>query len=90
MPVVLLNYLKYWLNIKLRVYIFIFIILAYIKKILTMQIKLLNKGLIIPAMEVQNTMSGLIAEYSNYESIPEDSIGAITIYEEMADDGECH
>lgn len=53
-----------------------------------MQIKLLNKGLVIPAMEVQNIMMELISEYNTFEHIPEDRIGPLIEYEKMSNDGE--
>lgn len=55
-----------------------------------MQIKLLNKGLVIPAMEVQNTMMELVSKFGSYENIPEESISAIVEYDNMARNGKCY
>lgn len=63
---------------------------AYIKKVLTIQIKLLNKGLIIPAMDVQNIMMELVSKFGSYENIPEESISPIVEYENMARNGKCY
>lgn len=49
-----------------------------------MQIKLLNKGLIIPAMEVQSIMMELISKYSCYENIPEESTTPLDEYKQLA------
>lgn len=65
----------------------LFPILAHIKKILTMQIKLLNKGFITTAMEVQNIITELISKYSSYENIPDGSTGPLANYEKMINAG---
>lgn len=51
-----------------------------------MQIKLLNKGLIIPAMEVQSIMMELVSEFSCYENIPEKSTTPLDEYKQLAND----
>lgn len=63
-----------------------FYITAHIKRILTIQIKLLNCGQTILAMEVEGKMMELIAQYNSYENIPEDSIAPILVYEVLADE----
>lgn len=58
---------------------------THIKKVLCIQIKLLNCGMITEAMLVESTISQLIEKYINFENIPVDSIGSILEYEELAD-----
>lgn len=55
-----------------------------------MQIKLLNKGLIIPAMEVQSIMMELVSKYSCYENIPEESTTPLDEYKQLANDSKCN
>lgn len=53
-----------------------------------MQIKLLNKGFIIPAMDVQNAMMELVSQFGSYENIPEENITTIVEYVNMVSSGE--
>ncbi|XP_057669657.1 DNA-directed RNA polymerase I subunit RPA1 [Diorhabda carinulata] len=59
---------------------------THIKKVLCIQIKLLNCGLITEAMLVESTISQLMLKYLKFENIPVDSIGTILEYEQMADE----
>lgn len=58
--------------------------LAHVKRVLTIQMKLLNCGQIIAATEVETKMWELISTYSTYENIPQESMAPILHYEHLA------
>ncbi|CAH1164054.1 unnamed protein product [Phaedon cochleariae] len=57
---------------------------VHVKKILTIQIKLLNCGLVSTAMEVESKRTELLLKYGENGNIPESTEG-IAAYEELAD-----
>ncbi|KAG5891414.1 hypothetical protein JTB14_031480 [Gonioctena quinquepunctata] len=59
---------------------------THVKRILSIQIKLLNCGLITAAMEVESKVTELIMKHEKYENIPEESITSILVYEQLAND----
>ncbi|KAJ8947655.1 hypothetical protein NQ318_009539 [Aromia moschata] len=55
-----------------------------IKHCITIQIKLLNAGLVTKAMEVESKIAELIAEYNSYENVPEGAVLPIMEFEKEA------
>ncbi|KAL3272242.1 hypothetical protein HHI36_022725 [Cryptolaemus montrouzieri] len=57
---------------------------AHIKQSLSIQIKLLNCGMITEALEIENMILTLVAKYESLDKIPEDSLRPINKYDKMA------
>ncbi|CAH2001248.1 unnamed protein product [Acanthoscelides obtectus] len=58
----------------------------HIKRILVIQLKLLNCGLLTDSMEAEQLMMELISTHQSYEKIPEESIQPVLKYEKLADE----
>lgn len=58
--------------------------LAHIKKVLCIQIKLLNCGMVTEAMLVENQVTELVTKYSSFENIPPECLAPISKYEKLA------
>ncbi|CAG9831713.1 unnamed protein product [Diabrotica balteata] len=59
---------------------------THIKKVLCIQMKLLNCGMITEAMSVEAVITELISKYEKFENIPTESIKSVLKYEVLADE----